>query len=92
VPKKLVSIDQHYKLLREYLVPEPRGLRMEWFPPEGDSGLLLIDVPSQDARDLPILVRRISEVGSKRSVAVAVPTRVGADTVWYSPERLHRIH
>jgi hypothetical protein len=91
VPKRLANIDQHYKLLREYLVPEPRGLRIEWFPPGGESGLLLIDIPQQEERDLPVVVRRALEPGQRGATAFAVPTRVGADTAWHTAERLHRV-
>jgi schlafen family protein len=91
IPKRLVNFDQHYKLLREYLIPELRGLRMEWFPPGGDSGLLLIDIPHQLDRDLPVVVRRVVEPGQKGASAFAVPTRVGADTTWYGGERMHRM-
>lgn len=91
VPKNLVNIDQHYSLLREHLVPEPRGLRMQWFPPDGDRGILLIEIPQQDERDLPFLVRRAAQGSERGAVAIAVPTRTGADTAWHTSERLHRI-
>src|SRR5205823_1054995 len=51
----------------------------------------LIDVPVQDERDLPVVVRRAVESGQKGATAIAVPTRVGADTAWHSAERLHRV-
>lgn len=89
IPKRLLLPKQHIDLLSERLYPAPRGLSVEWYPPEGDKGIAVIDIPRQDERDLPVVVRRMIDLDGKTVATVGVPTRTGTDTAWLRAESLH---
>ena len=47
VPRALIDLDRHRKLIRERVIPPPRGVRVEWIDCGHDDWVLIIDVPVQ---------------------------------------------
>jgi hypothetical protein len=56
VPRDLVDLDRHRKLIRERVIPAPPDIRVEWVECEADKGILVIDVPAQPLARLPHVV------------------------------------
>ena len=56
VPRALVDLDRHRKLIRERVIPPPRGVSVEWIDCGQGTGVLAIDVPAQPPACLPYVV------------------------------------
>ena len=87
VPRALVDLDQHRKLIRERVLPPLRNLTVDWIDCGNDAGVLVIDVPAQPPACLPYVVK-----GSTRSRdSVAVPIREGDATAWLPQAEVQRL-
>jgi hypothetical protein len=87
VPRALVDLDQHRKLIRERILPPLRNLTVEWIDCGNDAGVLVIDVPAQPPACLPYVMK-----GSTRSRdSVAVPIRQGDATAWLPQAEIQRL-
>lgn len=56
VPRALVDLDRHRKLIRERVIPPPRGVSVEWIDCGQGTGVLMVDVPAQPPACLPYVV------------------------------------
>jgi hypothetical protein len=79
VPRDLVDVDRHRKLLRK-IIPPPRGVTVDWIAWGEDAGVLFIDVPAQPPARLPHAVQGPARPGKADSLSVAVPVREGDGT------------
>ena len=66
VPRAQVDLDRHRKLIRERVIPPPRGVSVEWIDCGPDTGVLVIDVPAQPPACLPYVVRGPTRAGNVR--------------------------
>src|ERR1035441_5821682 len=73
VPRDLVDTDQHRKLIRERIMPPPRGLAVDWIDSGDSKGVLVIDVPAQPSARLPHVVPGPSRTVHVSKLSVAVP-------------------
>ena len=79
VPRDLVDLDRHRKLVRG-IIPPPRGVTVGWIACGQDRGVLFIDVPAQPPACLPHVVLGPERAGRASSRSVAVPVREGDST------------
>jgi hypothetical protein len=87
VPRALVDLDRHRKLIRERVLPPPRNLTVEWIDCGNDTGVLMIDVPAQPLTSMPHVVS-----GPARGRdSVAVPMRDGDGTQWLQQAEMQRL-
>ncbi|WP_031049059.1 RNA-binding domain-containing protein [Streptomyces sp. NRRL F-5650] len=76
-----VNADQIRKLLRQRIVPAPRGVRVGWSGSDGER-VAFIDVPAQAVDTLFVVPAPLGKPGSPRTDTVAVPMRDGDSTYW----------
>ncbi|RSS85014.1 hypothetical protein EF919_38295, partial [Streptomyces sp. WAC02707] len=76
-----VNVDQIRKLIRQWITPAPRGVRVGWSGADGER-VLFIDVPEQAAGTLFVVPAPVGKAGSPRTDTVAVPMRDGDSTYW----------
>ncbi|MER6195956.1 RNA-binding domain-containing protein [Streptomyces sp. NPDC001586] len=76
-----VNLDQIRKLIRQWITPAPRGVRVGWSG--GDGGrVAFIDIPAQADDTLFVVPAPVGKPGSPRTDTVAVPMRDGDSTHW----------
>jgi hypothetical protein len=85
VPRSLVDLDRHRKLIRERVIPVPREVSVEWISCGDSKGVLVIDVPAQPPERLPHVV-----AGATRE-SVAVPVREADATAWLPQAEIQRL-
>ncbi len=90
VPRKLVDVDRHRKIIRDHVIPAPRNLRMDWLDCGSDTGILVIDVPPQPLTSRPYVVPDLTgaQPGTR---SIAVPLRDGNSTYWLPQQQLYRL-
>ncbi|MCX4632597.1 hypothetical protein [Streptomyces sp. NBC_01443] len=76
-----MNVDQIRKLIRQWITPAPRGVRIGWSGAAGER-VLFIDVPAQAAETLFVVPAPVGKPGSPRTDTVAVPMRDGDSTHW----------
>lgn len=76
-----VNVDQIRKLIRQWITPAPRGVRVGWSGADGER-VVFIDVPEQAAGTLFVVPAPVGKPGSPRTDTVAVPMRDGDSTHW----------
>ncbi|MFD4953829.1 hypothetical protein [Streptomyces sp. NPDC058451] len=92
VPRSLVDIDRHRKLIRERVMPTVRDLQVEWFGYGDEKGVLCIDIPAQPVGARPFVVPGPNGgKGKPNDSSVAVPWRVGDGTQWLPKGELQRL-
>jgi hypothetical protein len=91
VPRALVDLDRHRKLIRERVIPPPRGVSVEWIECGDDKGVLFIDVPAQPPACLPYAVAGPTRTANVSRMSVAVPVREADATVWLPQAELQRL-
>ncbi|MEW2180908.1 hypothetical protein AB0890_31845 [Streptomyces sp. NPDC005406] len=80
VPRKLVDLDRHRKLIDGNLIPTVRDLSVDWFDCGEEKGVLVIDIPAQPSTSQPFVVPGPAK--GAPTEAIAVPMRRGDRTVW----------
>lgn len=80
VPRKLVDLDRHRKLIDGKLIPTVRGLSVNWIDCGEEKGVLVIDIPAQPPTSQPLVVPGPTKGAPPDSVAV--PMRRGDRTTW----------
>jgi len=72
ISKAIFDVDQHRKLLEEWLFPQPKGIDIDWVPfgQEIDKGIGVIFVPPQDQGGKPFLISRT--IGDRKSTDVLI--------------------
>jgi len=75
-----VDLDRHRKLIRERVIPPPRGVSVEWIDCGQGTGMLVIDVPVQPPACLPYVVPGPARAANVSRVSVAIPIREGDAT------------
>lgn len=60
IPETLFDIQQHIKLLQDWLYPQPVCVEINWIPfgPDTAKGILVVFVPPQNERSKPFLVTK----------------------------------
>ena len=92
VRRNLVDVPRYQSVLASSLYPSPKGVTYDWFPPQGDKGVLLIRVPPAGDADQPLVVRRfVDDAGKEYTTSIGVPRRNGDRVEWDPPERLHSL-
>jgi hypothetical protein len=91
VPRNLVDLDRHRKLIRERVIPPPRDVKVEWVDCTDGKGLLVIDVPSQPPARLPHVVLGATTSANVGRPSVAVPIREGDAVAWLPPNESQRL-
>jgi hypothetical protein len=91
VPHGLVDLDRHRKLIRERVIPPPRGVSVEWVDCGQGTGVLVIDVPAQPTACLPYVVPGPARAATVSRVSVAVPVREGDATPWLPQGEIQRL-
>ncbi|MEV5086019.1 RNA-binding domain-containing protein, partial [Streptomyces sp. NPDC056159] len=76
-----VNVDQIRKLIRQWITPAPRGVRVGWSGADGGR-VLFIEVPAQAVDTLFVVPAPVGKPGSPRTDTVAVPMRDGDGTHW----------
>lgn len=76
-----VNVDQIRKLIRQWITPAPRGVRVGWSGAD-DGRVVFIDVPAQPVDTLFVVPAPVGKPGSPRTDTVAVPMRDGDSTHW----------
>ncbi|MFL4901710.1 RNA-binding domain-containing protein [Streptomyces sp. MMS24-I2-30] len=76
-----VNVDQIRKLIRQWITPAPRGVRVGWSGADSER-VVFIDVPEQAAGTLFVVPAPVGKPGSPRTDTVAVPMRDGDSTHW----------
>jgi len=90
VPRALVDIDRHRKLL-DRIIPVPRYVSVDWVDCGDGKGILVIDVPAQPPALLPFVVPGPARTGKDVQQAGAVPIRDGDRTRWLTMADLQRL-
>jgi hypothetical protein len=91
VPRDLVDTDRYRKLIRERVMPPPRGLNVAWIDCGDGTGVLVIDVPAQPPARLPHVVPGPSRTTKVSKLSVAVPVREADGTHWLPQPELQRL-
>jgi hypothetical protein len=91
VPRALVDMDRCRKLIRERVIPPPRGVSGEWIDCGDDKGVLAIDVPAQPVACLPYVVPGPTRTANVSRVSVAVPVREADATPWLPQPEIQRL-
>ncbi|MFE6684267.1 hypothetical protein [Streptomyces sp. NPDC057729] len=76
-----VNLDQIRKLIRQWITPAPRGVRVGWSGGDGKR-VAFIDIPAQAVDTLFVVPAPVGKPGSPRTDTVAVPMRDGDSTRW----------
>ncbi|TKS96254.1 RNA-binding domain-containing protein [Streptomyces lasalocidi] len=76
-----VNMDKIRKLIRQWITPAPRGIRVGWSGADGER-VVFIEVPEQAAGTLFVVPAPVGKPGSPRTDTVAVPRRDGDSTHW----------
>jgi hypothetical protein len=91
VPRGLVDTDRYRKLIRERVIPPPRGLAVDWVDCGDGKGVLISDVPAQPPARLPRVVPGPSRTPRVSRLSVAVPVREADGTHWLPQPELQRL-
>ncbi|MFB6947468.1 hypothetical protein ACFWGL_42080 [Streptomyces sp. NPDC060286] len=76
-----VNLDQIRKLIRQWITPAPRGVRVGWSGGDGER-VAFIDIPAQAVDTLFVVPAPVGKPGSSRTDTIAVPMRDGDSTRW----------
>jgi len=87
----MVDTDRYRKLIRERVMPPPRGLTVGWIDCGDGKGVLVIDVPAQPSARLPHVVPGPSRAAKVSRLSVAVPVREADGTHWLPQQELQRL-
>ena len=90
VPRELVDEDRHLKLIRERVIPRPRGLKANWHEVGKGKGVLAIYVPTQPTPSRPFVVPGPARTAAS-SISVAVPMREADATTWLPRTEIQRL-
>ncbi|CAL9667771.1 RNA-binding domain-containing protein [Streptomyces sp. enrichment culture] len=85
-----VNVDQIRKLIRQWVTPAPRGVRVGWSGADGER-VLFIDVPAQAVDTLFVVPAPVGKPGSPRTDTVAVPRRDGDSTHWLPRTQIQQL-
>ncbi len=91
VPRNLVDLDRHRKLIRERVIPPPRDVNVEWIDCGSGKGILVIDVPAQPPARLPHVVPGPTKSTEVSRLSVAVPVREADATAWLPQAEIQRL-
>jgi len=91
VRRALVDLDRYRKLIRERVIPAPRGFSVEFVHTDPETGILVIDVPAQPVALLPYVVPGPAGTAGPSRLSVAVPVREADATVWLPQPEIQRL-
>jgi len=91
VLRALVDLDRYRKLIRERVIPAPRGFSVDFIHTDAESGILVIDVPVQPVTLLPYVVPGPAGTAGPSRLSVAVPVREADATVWLPQTEIQRL-
>ncbi|MEU2770644.1 MULTISPECIES: RNA-binding domain-containing protein [Streptomyces] len=85
-----VNLDQIRKLIRQWITPVPRGVRVKWSGGDGER-VVFIDIPAQAIDTLFVVPAPVGKPGSPRTDTVAVPMRDGDSTHWLPRSEIQQL-
>lgn len=91
VPRRLVNLDQHRKVIAERVMPPPQGLELWWVDCGDERGVLVIHVPAQPASRLPFVVPGPHGQNNLDKVSIGLPIRMADRTVWQPQAEVRRL-
>ena len=91
VRRALVDLDRYRKLIRERVIPAPRGFSVDFVHTDPETGILVIDVPAQPVALLPYVVPGPAGTAGPSRLSVAVPVREADATVWLPQPEIQRM-
>ena len=91
VRRALVDLDRYRKLIRERVIPAPRGFSVDFVHTDPETGILVIDVPAQPVALLPYVVPGPAGTATPSGLSVAVPVREADATVWLPQPEIQRM-
>jgi hypothetical protein len=91
VPRGLVDLDRHRKLIRERVIPPPRSVAVDWHDTGSDKGVLAIYVPAQPPACLPFVVPGPTRTAVVSDISVAIPIREADATPWLPQAEIQRL-
>jgi hypothetical protein len=91
IPRAKVDVDQYRKIIRERVMPPPRGLRVEWLDCGNARGILVIDIPAQSRAGLPFVIPGPSGNDKTNKLSIAVPVREADGTHWLPQSEIRRL-
>ncbi|EDY52718.1 hypothetical protein SSCG_05746 [Streptomyces clavuligerus] len=91
VDPAVMNTDAVRKLIRQWITPAPRGVRVGWSGVEGGERVLFIQVPAQAAETLFVVPAPVGKPGSPRPDTVSVPVRDGDSTHWLPRTEIQRL-
>jgi hypothetical protein len=91
IPRALVDLDQHRKLIRSRVMPPPRDLDLSWIDCGEERGILVIDIPRQPSSMLPFVVPGPSGKDKASEYSLAVPVREADATHWLPQPEIRRL-
>jgi hypothetical protein len=90
VPRGLVDLDRHRKVLRR-IIPPLSNVTVSWIDHGADRGILVIDVPAQPPARLPYVVPGPTRMDKVSGLSVAVPVREADGTHWLPQAEIQRL-
>lgn len=92
----VIDLNAYRDTIGRGVYPPVRNLRLVWCfedPSQpGDSGVLLVEVPEQEAGSKPFVVRQMySDELGKATGAIGIPVRNGDRTDWYDAVQVHHL-
>ncbi|MFJ6054847.1 hypothetical protein [Streptomyces sp. NPDC092307] len=81
VDPSAMNLDQIRKLIRQWITPAPRGVRVGWSGGDGER-VAFIEIPAQAVDTLFVVPAPEGKPGAPRTDTVAVPMRDGDSTHW----------
>jgi hypothetical protein len=93
VAKTQVDPTRYRAVILAWVYPPLRGVTAHWFPPDPDKdeGLFVLEIPDQDPRSQPFMVRKMITEDDKVRDAFGIPVRDGATVLWLPVGEVHRL-
>lgn len=85
-----VNLDQIRKLIRQWITPAPRRVRVGWSGGDGER-VVFIDIPAQAVDTLFVVPPPVGKHGSPPTDTVAVPVRDGDGTRWLQRTEIQQL-
>jgi hypothetical protein len=85
----LVNHAQYAGIVEGQTYPPYRGMTLRWWLQEGEKAIMTIEVAAASDQDVPILVERVREEGTRRALLMGLFERVNDRTGATAPAQIH---